>query len=121
LPDLHEKELREIRNEVIQRPIFLVGAPRTGTTITHHLLSQDERFRYPITWECDELHPPLDPATMSSDPRIGRSAKQIRRSLKLTPDLDAAHPIGACEAQECALLHAYAFHSEAFHVQLSGL
>ncbi len=115
----HLRQHPEIRNEVIEKPIFLVGAPRTGTTITHHLLSQDDRFRFPITWECDELHPPLDPATMHSDPRIKRSAKQIRRSLSLAPDLDAAHPIGAWEAQECALLHAYAFHSQTFHVMFN--
>jgi hypothetical protein len=109
----------EIRGEKIEKPIFLVGAPRTGTTITHHLLSQDDRFRYPLTWECDELHPPLNPATMQSDPRIKRSQKLIDRSLSLAPDLDAAHPMGAWEAQECALLHAYAFHSETFHVMFN--
>jgi hypothetical protein len=115
----HLRRHPEIRDEVIEKPIFLVGAPRTGTTITHHLLSQDDRFRFPITWECDELHPPLNPATMRSDPRIERSAKQIRRTLSLAPDLDAAHPLGAWEAQECALLHAYAFHSETFHVMFN--
>lgn len=115
----HIRQHPEIRDEVIERPIFLVGAPRTGTTITHHLLSQDARFRYPLTWECDELHPPLDPATMQSDPRIRRSEKQIHRIMSLAPDLDAAHPVGAWEAQECALLHAYAFHSETFHVMFN--
>src|SRR6185437_7143630 len=64
----HVRQHPEIRAESIERPIFLVGAPRTGTTITHHLLSQDERFRFPYTWECDELHPPLDPATLHTDP-----------------------------------------------------
>ncbi|WP_234809635.1 sulfotransferase family protein [Mycolicibacterium tusciae] len=115
----HLRTHPEIRGEKIEKPIFLVGAPRTGTTITHHLLSQDDRFRYPLTWECDELHPPLNPATMQSDPRIKRSQKLIDRSLSLAPDLDAAHPMGAWEAQECALLHAYAFHSETFHVMFN--
>jgi hypothetical protein len=115
----HLRTHPEIRGEKIEKPIFLVGAPRNGTTITHHLLSQDDRFRYPLTWECDELHPPLNPATMQSDPRIKRSQKLIDRSLSLAPDLDAAHPMGAWEAQECALLHAYAFHSETFHVMFN--
>ncbi|MGZ8802858.1 MAG: sulfotransferase family protein, partial [Mycobacterium sp.] len=115
----HLRQQPGIRDEVIERPIFLVGAPRSGTTVTHHLLSQDDRFRYPLTWECDELYPPLDPATMHTDPRIKRSEKLIARTLSLAPDLDAAHPIGAWEAQECALLHAYAFHSETFHVMFN--
>src|SRR5262249_15302350 len=66
----HIRKTPAIREEVIAKPVFLVGAPRTGTTITHHLLSQDDRFRFPFTWECDELHPPLDPVTMRTDPRI---------------------------------------------------
>lgn len=115
----HIQRHPEIRDEVIERPVFLVGAPRTGTTITHHLLSQDDRFRYPITWECDELYPPLNPSTMDTDPRIKRSKKQIQRIMALAPDLDAAHPVGPWEAQECALLHAYAFHSETFHVMFN--
>jgi hypothetical protein len=56
---------------------------------------------------------------MWSDPRIKRSEKQIRRTLSLAPDLDAATPIGAWEAQECALLHAHAFRSETFHVMFN--
>ena len=115
----HLRRHPEIRDEPIERPIFIVGAPRTGTTVTHHLLSQDSGFRYPLTWECDELHPPLDPATMDRDPRIDRSEKQIRQIMTLAPNLDAAHPVGAWEAQECALLHAYAFHSDTFHVMFN--
>ncbi|WP_431234262.1 sulfotransferase family protein [Mycolicibacterium psychrotolerans] len=115
----HLRQHPEIRDEKIQRPIFIVGAPRTGTTVTHHLLSKDSGFRYPLTWECDELHPPLNPATMDHDPRIAASEKQIRRIMALAPNLDAAHPVGAREAQECALLHAYAFHSDTFHVMFN--
>jgi hypothetical protein len=105
----------EIHDERIEKPIFIIGAPRTGTTITHHLLSQDDRFRFPYTWEVDELHPPLNPATMQHDPRIEPSQKNLDRISKLAPDLDAAHPVGAWEAQECALLHAYEFHAGTFH------
>ena len=31
----HLRHHPEIRNEIIEKPIFLIGAPRTGTTITH--------------------------------------------------------------------------------------
>jgi hypothetical protein len=105
----------DIYDENIERPVFIIGAPRTGTTVTHHLLSQDDRFRFPFTWECDEIHPPLDPATMDWDPRIKRTQKNLDRILKLAPGIEAAHPVGAWEAQECALLHAYDFHSGTFH------
>ena len=32
---------KEVRGEVIHRPVFIVGLPRTGTTALHHLLNQD--------------------------------------------------------------------------------
>src|SRR5688572_20468609 len=38
---------------VIERPIFIVGMPRTGTTILHELIAQDPRVRVPLTWEVD--------------------------------------------------------------------
>src|SRR5260370_32415300 len=66
----HLRRHPEIRNEIIEKPIFLIGAPRTGTTITHHPLSQDDRCPHPITAEWAELHQPLNPATMDSDRRI---------------------------------------------------
>ena len=83
----HLRRHPEIRNEVIEKPIVLIGAPRTGTTITHHLLSQDDRFRYPITWECAELHPPLDPATMGSNiHEIPGPHDLARHSLVVAPN-----------------------------------
>lgn len=105
----------EVMDETIERPLFIIGGPRTGTTVSHHLLSQDDQFRFPFTWECDEVHPPLDPSTMHTDPRIKACQKDLDRAEKLIPNLDASHPVGALEAQECALLHAYEFCSATFH------
>ena len=105
----HMKRHPEILDEPIVRPIFIVGAPRTGTTITHHLMSQDARLRYPFTWECEELYPPLSPATMHRDSRIAISRKACDRARKMAPNIEAAHPIGPWEAEECALFMALAF------------
>jgi hypothetical protein len=42
------------RTEIRQAPIFIVGHWRTGTTLLHELLIQDERFNFPNTYECME-------------------------------------------------------------------
>ena len=34
------------------RPLFIVGAPRSGTTTLYHLLAHDTRFSTLKTWEC---------------------------------------------------------------------
>lgn len=44
---------RRVRKTVLQHPpIFILGHWRTGTTLLHELLIQDERFAYPTTYEC---------------------------------------------------------------------
>ncbi|HXY93581.1 MAG TPA: sulfotransferase, partial [Acidimicrobiia bacterium] len=40
-----------VRDEVITEPVFVTGAPRTGTTILHALLAQDAVARVPEGWE----------------------------------------------------------------------
>ena len=47
--------------EPIDAPLFVVGPPRTGTTILLELLALDPQLRAPIAWEA--LHPL---------PRVGR-------------------------------------------------
>lgn len=46
---------RHVRDTKIdQAPIFIIGHWRTGTTLLHELLIQDERFGYPNTYQCME-------------------------------------------------------------------
>jgi len=43
---------RRISRQKIARPVFITGLPRTGTTLLHSLLAQDEElFVAPLTWE----------------------------------------------------------------------
>ena len=41
----------EIADEKIARPVFIVGMPRTGTTILHDILAVDPDSKAPMTWE----------------------------------------------------------------------
>ena len=42
----------EIADVEIEKPIFVVGLPRTGSTTLHDLLAQAPGNRVPLTWEC---------------------------------------------------------------------
>jgi hypothetical protein len=44
------KQHPEIASEPITALIFIVGQPRTGTTILYDLLAQDPDLRAPLTW-----------------------------------------------------------------------
>jgi len=54
---MHDERTRhpDIDAGEIRRPRFIVGLPRTGTSILHELLAQDPDNRVPLTWEV--MHP----------------------------------------------------------------
>ena len=45
------KAMPEILEQPIQRPLFILGLPRTGSTLLHRLLAQDVNGRVPVLWE----------------------------------------------------------------------
>src|SRR4051812_45083792 len=40
----------EIARQEIREPLFIVGLPRSGTTLLHTLLAADPAHRAPLTW-----------------------------------------------------------------------
>ncbi|MCI0635235.1 MAG: sulfotransferase, partial [Actinobacteria bacterium] len=44
-------ERPEVLAEPIAAPVFVVGPPRSGTTILHELLALDPQLRAPLAWE----------------------------------------------------------------------
>ena len=68
------KRFPAIADERIVAPVFIIGFPRTGTTILHDILAQDPESRAPFTWEVMFPSPPPEAATATTDPRIARCA-----------------------------------------------
>src|ERR1700738_5025944 len=50
------KENPAVATQPVTRPIFIVGQPRTGTTILFDLLAQDRALRPPLTCAVDSTH-----------------------------------------------------------------
>jgi hypothetical protein len=101
----------------VQRPIVIVGQPRTGTTILYDLLAQDPRFRVPRSWEVDKPVPPAEPATYLTDPRIAEAQAQYDLVDTLIPGFAAFHEVGALLGQECVRITAGDFRSMIFPTQ----
>src|SRR6266480_2937620 len=47
-----------IARQEIREPLFIVGLPRSGTTLLHTLLAADPEHRAPLTWEVMTPSPP---------------------------------------------------------------
>ncbi len=105
----------EMGDVKVVKPLFVVGLPRTGSTILHDLIAQDPANRVPLTWECHRPSPPPERATYDTDPRIAECQAHIdETSGALIPEFKAIHPMGALMAQECVMLQAFDFKSIIF-------
>lgn len=111
------KQHPEIAQQALQRPIFVVGPPRSGTTIFHDLLSMDPDNRVPLTWETSYPLPPPETATYLTDPRIAQVQADLDQVDKLIPEFKKMHPMGAQRAQECVAITSIDFTSMIYQVQ----
>jgi hypothetical protein len=59
----------EVADEKIERPLVVLGLPRTGTSLASYLLDQDPCRRSLLTWEAEDSAPPSTPETLRTDPR----------------------------------------------------
>jgi Sulfotransferase family len=112
---LHKEETRapEIVDQPIERPIFIAGLPRSGTTFLHTLLAQDPTNLVPRVWQL--IHPyPLDKTRTGRDLRLRHVARQLRLFGVLAPEFRRMHPIDADSPQECSEITAHVFASLRF-------
>lgn len=101
--DAHRRH-PEIGAAPVTRPLFVVGLPRTGTSILHELLGQDPANRVPMSWEVMHPWPPPERATYDSDARIAAVDKHLAGVDRLIPGFKSMHPMGAMLPQECVAL-----------------
>jgi hypothetical protein len=105
------KQFPGIASEKIERPLFITGLPRTGTTLLHGMLAQDPRTRAPLTWEV--MYPcPAGPA--GAEKRIVRAENNLAWLDRIAPDFKAIHLTGAELPQECVAIMSHAFLSDEF-------
>jgi hypothetical protein len=85
----------------VEQPLFVVGAPRTGSTLLYRLLAQDPQARAPRLWEINAPVPPPVPDAQRGDPRFARCERELARIHKFLPALAIAHDLRAGEPDEC--------------------
>jgi hypothetical protein len=67
----------EVADEQVQRPLVILGLPRTGTSLASYLLDEDPLRRSLLTWEAEDSVPPSTPDTLRSDPRCQAKKAQL--------------------------------------------
>src|SRR6516165_901875 len=112
---LREEERRapEILEQQVERPIFIAGLPRSGTTFLHSHLAQDHANIVRRVWQLIHPYPPEEPGA-GPDLRPRRVARQLRVFGLLAPEFRRMHPIDAFSPQECSEITAHVFASLRF-------
>lgn len=85
----------EIEAEAIDRPVFITGFARSGTTILFELLAQDPQFRVAEKWEARNPCPPPETATYPDPDRIAVADAHTVLLEAMTPEFSAAHKLDA--------------------------
>ncbi len=90
-----------IADEPIDAPVFLMGLPRSGTTLLQYLFSCDPRFRFVRTWEALSPSPPpgFDPSSAAS--RRAAWAERRRKLATEVENLQAMHLYDEDGPEEC--------------------
>ena len=95
----------------IKKPVFIVGMPRTGTTILHALLHKDSAHRSPLAWECLIPYPVPSSETRDDNPSLNIIKKEFQQLFKLVPDFQKKHYMEPDSPQECLGINMLDFNS----------
>lgn len=100
-----------IAREEIRTPLFIVGLPRSGTTVLHRLLAADPEHRSPLMWE---VRSPSPPTLVDEKRRIQRATQSCKFFNWLVPTFRYVHAVGPEVPQECVSLTTPTFLSDQF-------
>jgi hypothetical protein len=102
----------QITSAPVPRPVFVVGLPRTGTTLLHALLASAPGHRAPLLWE---LLDPCPPGPGGPDRRVRDAERLAWLAHRAAPALRVIHPVDARAPEECifALPHHLAYYTRA--------
>jgi hypothetical protein len=100
-----------ISRQEIREPLFIVGLPRSGTSVLHRLLGADPEHRSPLLWE---VRSPSPPTRVDEKRRIQRATQSCNFFNWLVPTFRYVHAVGAEVPQECVSLMTPTFLSDQF-------
>jgi Sulfotransferase family len=99
----------ELLDRPVERPVFVFGIPRTGTTLLSNLLAADPNRRSPLTWEIDDPVPPPTSATLYTDARALARLEQERVMLAANPEAGKYYRFSAIYPNECLFFMGHDF------------
>jgi len=107
----------ELLDADVEKPLFVFGLPRTGTTLAINLLASDPARRSFLRWEAFEPTPPARPDELHAGPRFEAVQTKTQQALQYMPHIAAIHFEEADSPTECQFLMTPSFCSQVFESQ----
>jgi hypothetical protein len=101
----------------VEKPLFVFGLPRTGTTLAINLLAADPARRVFLRWEAMQTVPPSAKGALLTDPRVQVEQAKIDMSLKYVPHISAMHHEDADSSSECQFAMSPSFCAQVYDSQ----
>ncbi len=99
----------EVEDIKIEKPLFILGFPRTGTTLLQNLLGQDMGERALQFWELQNPVPTDPDPHTDRRKRIRTAALTLKLAYFVAPEMRAIHEISATTLEECWPLFSNSF------------
>ncbi|MET0181954.1 MAG: sulfotransferase [Caulobacterales bacterium] len=103
----YARENPEILSAEIKKPIFVMGIPRTGTTLLSNLLAVDPAHRSLLTWEASDPVPPPEAGMTHTDSRALKALAAEAEMKKANPSAGRFYRSSAIYPTECIFVHAH--------------
>lgn len=88
----------------IEKPIFILGFPRTGTTTLHNMIQANPECQVLEHWLALAPRPRPPKEQWADDSHYQRVTEALRLQYAANPDLRAQHDISADSADECRFI-----------------
>lgn len=108
------KQYPQHADVAIERPIFVTGLPRTGTTVIHRLLTADPRHQGLELWLAEFPQPRPPRETWPQNPVFAELDARFKQAHDENPDYTGLHYMTADEVEECWQLLRQSLHSVSY-------
>ena len=108
------KKLPQCVHNKVEKPLFVIGLPRTGTTILHKLLAQETNNQGLEYWlgSFPQPRPPLE--ERENNKYFQEIASSLEGLRSLNPDMQTIHEMTVDGVDECRLLLMQSFANVTF-------
>jgi hypothetical protein len=108
----------ELLERPIEKPMFVFGLPRTGTTLVINLLNEDPARRCFLRWESLDSVPPPKAAEFTTDPRYLAEQAKLDMVVKHAPHIAAIHYEDADSPTECQFAMSPSFCAQVYEASV---